>query len=181
VVNSFMALLSFVDSAPRAYWLKVSNACPPISTSTGTSPDSGSGCYHWCEVPIPVSTLIALAKMTVEDLGVVVDFGQHGNSRLFCAAGWSGFERDERWAIGSESRLNLPSPTAPGSYVLVLKLRPFVAPGRLSGQHLSVVVNGSVVGEFWLTDRTSRVCYLPWQLLDGRRELEITFRTPDAA
>jgi hypothetical protein len=27
-----------VDSAPRAYWLKVSNACPPISTSTGTSP-----------------------------------------------------------------------------------------------------------------------------------------------
>jgi hypothetical protein len=33
-----MALLSFVDSAPRAYWLKVSNACPPFSTSTGTSP-----------------------------------------------------------------------------------------------------------------------------------------------
>jgi transposase len=33
-----MALLSFVDSAPRAYWLKVSNARPPISTSTGTSP-----------------------------------------------------------------------------------------------------------------------------------------------
>jgi hypothetical protein len=31
-------LLSFVDSAPRAYRLKVGNACPPISTSTGTSP-----------------------------------------------------------------------------------------------------------------------------------------------
>src|ERR1700676_606093 len=39
VVNSFMALLSFVDSAPRAYRLKVGNACPPISTSTGTSPE----------------------------------------------------------------------------------------------------------------------------------------------
>src|SRR5713226_159667 len=38
VVASFMALLSFVDSAPRAYRLKVGNACPPISTSTGTSP-----------------------------------------------------------------------------------------------------------------------------------------------
>src|SRR5271170_1317806 len=38
VVGSFMALLSFVDSAPRAYRLKVGNACPPISTSTGTSP-----------------------------------------------------------------------------------------------------------------------------------------------
>src|SRR5271163_4332010 len=38
VVGSFMALLSFVDSAPRAYRLKVGNACPPISTSNGTSP-----------------------------------------------------------------------------------------------------------------------------------------------
>src|SRR5271157_3961391 len=54
VVDSFMALLSFADSAPRAYWLKVSNACPPFSTSTGTSPinerdalnDSGNAHSH---------------------------------------------------------------------------------------------------------------------------------------
>jgi hypothetical protein len=39
VVDFFMALLSFADSTPRAYRLKVSNACPPISTSTGTSPE----------------------------------------------------------------------------------------------------------------------------------------------
>src|SRR5271170_6250342 len=43
VVGSFMALLSFVDSAPRAYRLKVGNACPPISTSTGTSPGAPEG------------------------------------------------------------------------------------------------------------------------------------------
>src|SRR5262245_19867978 len=33
-----MALLSFVESAPRAYRLKESNAAPPISTSSGTIP-----------------------------------------------------------------------------------------------------------------------------------------------
>src|SRR5882724_1843105 len=38
VVNFFMALLSFVDSAPRAYRLKAGNACSPFSTSIGTSP-----------------------------------------------------------------------------------------------------------------------------------------------
>ena len=32
-----MALLSFVESAPRAYRLKASNAAPPFSTSAGTS------------------------------------------------------------------------------------------------------------------------------------------------
>src|SRR4029078_3924693 len=50
VVNSFMALLSFVDSAPRAYRLKASNACPPISTSTGTSPLSAKRyVYVWAD------------------------------------------------------------------------------------------------------------------------------------
>jgi hypothetical protein len=33
-----MALLSFVESAPRAYRLKVSNAAPSISTSGWTIP-----------------------------------------------------------------------------------------------------------------------------------------------
>jgi hypothetical protein len=39
VVILFMALLSFVESAPRAYRLKVSNAALSISTSGGTIPD----------------------------------------------------------------------------------------------------------------------------------------------
>src|SRR5579863_2094827 len=38
VISVFMALLSFVESAPRAYRLKASNAAPPISTSIGTIP-----------------------------------------------------------------------------------------------------------------------------------------------
>jgi hypothetical protein len=38
VLNLFMALLSFVESAPRAYRLKASNAAPSISTFPGTSP-----------------------------------------------------------------------------------------------------------------------------------------------
>jgi hypothetical protein len=40
VVGLFMALLSFVESAPRAYRLKAGNAAPPISTSIGTIPST---------------------------------------------------------------------------------------------------------------------------------------------
>jgi hypothetical protein len=49
VVGLFMALLSFVESAPRAYRLKASNAAPPFSTSAGTSATSfkfESGSYR---------------------------------------------------------------------------------------------------------------------------------------
>jgi hypothetical protein len=42
VVGLFMALLSFVESAPRAYRLKASNAAPPFSTSAGTSASRAS-------------------------------------------------------------------------------------------------------------------------------------------
>jgi hypothetical protein len=41
-----MALLSFVDSAPRAYRLKVGNACLPNSTSTGTFPLDDQAVYE---------------------------------------------------------------------------------------------------------------------------------------
>src|SRR5271163_1464590 len=53
VVGSFMALLSFVDSAPRAYRLKVGNACPPISTSTGTSPELAAAEITDLHLPMP--------------------------------------------------------------------------------------------------------------------------------
>src|SRR5947209_20042146 len=42
VVSLFMALLSSVESAPRAYRLKASNAASPFSTSIGTIPSMGT-------------------------------------------------------------------------------------------------------------------------------------------
>src|SRR6266404_3804942 len=43
VVHFVMALLSFVASAPRAYWLKAGNAYLTFSTSAGTSPPAMDG------------------------------------------------------------------------------------------------------------------------------------------
>jgi len=40
VIFVFMALLSFLESTPQAYGLKVSNAAPPFSTAAGTSPNT---------------------------------------------------------------------------------------------------------------------------------------------
>lgn len=119
--------------------------------------------------------------MTKENFKLLIDFSLRGNSSSFCGTGWSAPEPEERWAVGVESRMIVPAPADPSPYFLVLKLRPFVAPGRLSGQHLSVRVNGLRVGEFLVTERTIRVCHLPWYIIVGRRDLHIVFHTPDAA
>src|SRR5229473_455412 len=68
VLDSFMALLSFVDSAPRAYWLKVSNARPPISTSTGTSPST-----RWRRIVSNAEINSPAATFLVRDVREVVD------------------------------------------------------------------------------------------------------------
>src|SRR6516162_9463478 len=46
VVDFSMALLSFADSAPRAYWLKAGNAYLTFSTSTGTCPRRAVARYY---------------------------------------------------------------------------------------------------------------------------------------
>src|ERR1700730_12281887 len=43
VVDFSMALLSFADSAPRAYWLKAGNAYFTFSTTAGTCPAFDQG------------------------------------------------------------------------------------------------------------------------------------------
>src|SRR5580692_4216054 len=50
VVGLFMALPSFVESAPRAYRLKASNAAPPFSTSAGSTSCKADDCL-WVQVP----------------------------------------------------------------------------------------------------------------------------------
>ena len=119
--------------------------------------------------------------MVMTDIELEIDFSQEGNSGRFCGSGWSGLEPVERWAVGVESRLTIPTPSTPGSYFLVLKFRPLLVPGRIAGQHVDVAVNGAIVGRFYASGTTSRACYLPWQLVEGRQCLEICFRTPDAA
>ena len=78
-----MALLSFVESAPRAYRLKASNAAPSSSTSTGT--------FRWLdrlELMIVIEDQFADVEMTdddVDEIDVVGDLICHiqsvGNER----------------------------------------------------------------------------------------------------
>jgi hypothetical protein len=78
-----MALLSFADSAPRAYRLKVGNAYFTFSTSTGTSPEilqrntamgksmnpKMSGFRKWAEIHEP--TKIDKARTGANEGGVI--------------------------------------------------------------------------------------------------------------
>lgn len=83
--------------------------------------------------------------------------------------------------MGGESRIVLPAPQRPATYVLVFNFRPLVANGHLTAQRVLVEVNDEPVAEFRIDRRTVRTCVLPWPLARRAPDLCITLRLPDAA
>ena len=111
----------------------------------------------------------------------VIDFGRGGNSDAYRRSGWSEPEPRHTWTIGPESTLEFPRPAVPGTYMLVLELGPFVWKDQLPAQKLTVLINGSEVGEFAVHETTALECTVDWPLIERREWVSLTFRHPDAA
>ena len=112
---------------------------------------------------------------------VLIDFTSRGNGVAFRAGGWSVAEPDGTWSLGTESRLVLPAPRRPATYVLTFRLRPMLAGDRVPAQRLRVEVNGTPVAAFRIERRTTRTCLVPWAVMQRDSQLRITLHTPDAA
>jgi hypothetical protein len=67
-----MALLSFVESAPRAYRLKASNAAPPFSTSAGTSASTGAGLSLLSMIAFASESYVEALEYSEQSLAVAV-------------------------------------------------------------------------------------------------------------
>jgi hypothetical protein len=112
---------------------------------------------------------------------LLINVGVAGNSDAFRRSGWSQPEPRHPWTIGRESTLELPRPTTPGTYRMVIELGPFVWKDRLPQQHLSVLVNDTEVDEFELREIGLVECTVPWSILEGRQTVSVRFIHPDAA
>ena len=110
---------------------------------------------------------------------LALSFSSDGNAAPFCTFGWSEPEPDERWSVGPQCMLELPV-AAPGTYALILRLRPHVNGERLQVQRLSLIVNGVRFVNFTLEGPTSRACIIPADLIGSRPMVELLFETPCA-
>jgi hypothetical protein len=116
-----------------------------------------------------------------DDAEFVVSFGEAGNAEEFPGFGWALPEAGHAWTEGPESGLMLPAPGAAGSYLVTLRVNPFLYGGAVTGQRLTVLANGGEVGDFVVREKTSVECVVPLSLVRKRPEwLALTFRHPDA-
>jgi hypothetical protein len=106
-------------------------------------------------------------------------FGSLGNLADALGAGWS-VEDNYAWAIGDESRLNLPLSGHESRYVLRFTLQPLVNKGLLDAQRLAIETAEGPLASFSIDRQTTIDVPLPIGLTRNRRRLDLILRHPDA-
>jgi len=114
-----------------------------------------------------------------ERLEAAFVFGSLGNLPEALGEGWS-VEDNYAWAIGAESRLNLPLPGDATRYLLRLTMQPLVNAGVCDAQRLSIETAAGPLGSFNIDRRTTIELALPVELTSGNSRLELILRHPDA-
>ncbi len=106
-----------------------------------------------------------------------LEFGLGKPDNKCLQSGWLVAEKDAAWAIGFESRLDIPRPFYPGDYLLDLDLTawPQASPSR----RLTVAVNGEVVQQIGVVGRQVVRCPIPQQAVAAGEMLQIMLLHPE--
>lgn len=114
--------------------------------------------------------------------GDLLYFGTGGNGASYQAEGWGTPEQYFTWIDGKRARLVLPTSVPDSPVILRMRLRAFLALGKVTRQKVRVLVNHQMVGEWLITNRNTheRSLTLPKELFADSRETVITFEVPEA-
>ncbi|MGA3399258.1 MAG: WcbI family polysaccharide biosynthesis putative acetyltransferase [Acetobacteraceae bacterium] len=114
-----------------------------------------------------------------ERLEVAFVFGTLGNLSGALGEGWS-VEDHYAWAIGAESRLNLPLPGDATRYLLRFTVQPLVNAGLCDTQRLDIDTVSGLLASFSIDRRTTIELALPIEQTRDNRSIELILRHPDA-
>ena len=128
-----------------------------VDFATQTPSDRPVDYYWWMKATRPT----VLPPIAAEP--VCIGPSELQDDRLF-ECDWSSAEPDHRWMVDFDSQIRLPGrPLVP--HVLELDLQPFAAPGRAL-QHLLVMMNERLIGEFDIFQAIRLFCDVPAESLN---------------
>ena len=119
-------------------------------------------------------------------LGAPIEFVLGGNSEPYKRGGWVGAEKRHTWMQGRESWLvvapvGLDQLSEHSGLDLVLTVKPFVVPGKVDSQRLTVFIKGVELLSTTLREEGSVRCHIPIALAREETPMRICFVHPDAA
>ncbi len=103
-------------------------------------------------------------------------FGIDRSDRNVLKEGWHEPHGDGVNAADFDARIELPKPAGLGDYILTAD----VSPAARTSQRLTIVVNGEVLSQTTIVDRTKISCPLPRSIANAREGFHLRFCVPDA-
>jgi hypothetical protein len=144
---------------------------------------------RWIYAPPPSWELDNCNKVQAElpkfgggEYRVVLKFGQE-SIRQYMGEGWRVKPNAPSWTIGNRAELRLPLPEFDGEWRFRATIKPFLAPGKLEQQRVTLSVHGRIVGNWALDSRdfTTLEWNIPGNLAAGESGLLLEFSLPDAS
>jgi hypothetical protein len=93
-----------------------------------------------------------IIKISAYEIGQEIIFGALGNAHQFQTKGWSSGGNGITWTASNTAELELKIKPNQGQMVMQLNLMPFLIPGKLDTQHVSLFVNDKFIKEWALSD-----------------------------
>ncbi len=116
--------------------------------------------------------------------GSKISFGSEGNYNEFQTGGWAIKSKPgPTWTTAKRASMAINFGAVGSTVILRAKVKPFLVPGQLEQQHVSIYVGTTKVGEWLLTNNkfTQNTLELPSHLFSANGNTDITFELPDAA
>ena len=116
--------------------------------------------------------------------GTDLTFGGQGTYKRFQEGGWSVTRAGSvTWTDGNEAGLSVPMPVASAQVRMRVMVKPFLVPGKLERQRVTVSVNGREITQWLLTESRfqSLDALIPAEALSRGEETAVRFILRDAA
>ena len=115
--------------------------------------------------------------------GTPLSFGSTGTFKSFQNGGWTiTRSRDVSWTSDYRVGLSIPFAATDADLLMKVAVKPFLAPGKLDQQNVSILVGDNVVAKWRLTENRFQTheLILPASMINRDGKTEISFVLPDA-
>jgi hypothetical protein len=112
-------------------------------------------------------------------IGPGIYFGERGNAHQYQREGWFGPDKGFTRTEGKSAELLIAIPKPKADIIMYAEIEPFVVPGKLEKQRVTIYINDRKAGEWIVTAPGEYNLTIPQDYLNGC-ELKMSFELPDA-
>jgi len=113
-------------------------------------------------------------------IGPGIYFGERGNAAQYQQEGWFGPDKVFTRTKGKSAELLITIPKSKTDIIMYAEIDPFVVPGKLEKQRVTIYINDRKAGEWIVSGPGEYNVTIPHDYLEGC-ELKISLELPDAA